>query len=244
MIIYPAIDLLDGNVVRLSKGDFASAKVYSNDPLVIANEFAEAGADWLHVVDLSGARDGTPCQTHLVQQLAATGLKIQAGGGIRSEMDILRMKDAGVQRVIIGSRAIETPDIMTAWLEAFGPDALVAALDLKIEAEQPILVTEGWTNTTGKHLDDVLAILMGAGLRHALVTDVGRDGLMAGPNTKLYAQLASQHPALDWQASGGVGNIADLAALRATGIAGVITGRALYENKFSLAEAIACLQNA
>ncbi|GJL96268.1 MAG: 1-(5-phosphoribosyl)-5-[(5-phosphoribosylamino) me thylideneamino] imidazole-4-carboxamide isomerase [Hyphobacterium sp.] len=243
MIFYPAIDLLDGQVVRLSKGNFASAKAYSDDPLTIANEFAEAGADWIHVVDLSGARDGALRQTHLVQQLAAIGLKIQAGGGIRSEMDISRMKDAGVQRVIIGSRAIETPDIMASWLETFGSDALVAALDLKIEAKQPILVTEGWTNTTGKHLGEVLAILMDAGLRHALVTDVGRDGLMAGPNTKLYAQLATRHPDIDWQASGGVGDTADLLALRTTGIAGVITGRALYENRFSVTEAVSCLQN-
>ncbi|MEE2526823.1 1-(5-phosphoribosyl)-5-[(5-phosphoribosylamino)methylideneamino] imidazole-4-carboxamide isomerase [Hyphobacterium sp. HN65] len=244
MILYPAIDLLDGDVVRLSRGDFATAKTYSMDPAAMATTFAGGGASWLHVVDLSGARDGTPRQSGLIGQLSLSGLRIQAGGGIRTGEDISRLLDAGVERAIIGSRAIEQPELVARWLAEFGPDRLVAALDLRLIDGKPDLVTDGWTKSSGKGLEDVLSVLVPAGLRHALVTDVGRDGLLSGPNTALYAQLKAGFPDIDWQASGGVSQLSDLAALKATGIAGAITGRALYENRFSLTEALACLQDA
>jgi phosphoribosylformimino-5-aminoimidazole carboxamide ribotide isomerase len=234
MILYPAIDVLDGRVVRLAKGDFNAVTDYGGDPAAIARSYEKAGAQWLHLVDLSGARDGRRRQTDLVQTLSDTGLKIQTGGGVRTS------DDAGADRVVVGSLAVTRPETVQDWLRRYGPEAIAAAFDVRIENGAPWPVVKGWTERAEFTLGELLAGYARSGLRHALATDVGRDGMLGGPNTDLYRDLARSRPDIAWQASGGVSSLDDLAALKAAGASGAIIGRALFENRFTLDAALAC----
>ncbi len=242
MIIYPAIDLHNGCVVRLNEGNFADETVYGMDPLAVARDFAAAGAGWLHVVDLEGARDPAKRQAPLVERLAReSGLRVQTGGGIREAAQVEALFSAGVARVIIGSLAVREPALVRAWLARFGPDRMVLALDIRLDpAGTPLVAFAGWQAGSGRSLDAVLEEFVPAGLCHVLCTDISRDGLLQGPNFDLYAGLGRRFPSLQVQASGGVASLDDLRRLRAQGSAGVITGRALYERKFTLREALAC----
>lgn len=242
MIIYPAIDLRGGRVVRLTEGRFDQEKSYGDDPLAVARGFAKSGATWLHVVDLDGAKDPAKRQTPLVEKLAReSGLRVQTGGGIRDEGQIDALLAAGVQRVIVGSLAVKEPDRVRGWLKRFGPERIVLSPDVRLDsAGTPRVAAAGWQETTGLALDDLLQSYLPAGLVHILCTDISRDGKLTGPNTALYAQLVKRFPTLQIQASGGVSSLDDLRALRTTGSTGAIVGRALYENKFTLPEALAC----
>ena len=242
MIIYPAIDLRGGRVVRLTEGKFDQEKTYGHDPLAVAQDFAAAGATWLHVVDLDGAKDPSKRQTALVEQLAqGSKLKVQTGGGIRETAQITALLSAGAHRVIIGSLAAKQPELVTAWLQQFGPEQIILAPDVRLdEAGIPRVAAAGWQESTGLALDDFINRFLPAGLRHILCTDISRDGKLSGPNSALYAQLVKKFPSLHIQASGGVASLADLRILKKTGSAGAIVGRALYEHKFTLAEALAC----
>jgi phosphoribosylformimino-5-aminoimidazole carboxamide ribotide isomerase len=242
MIIYPAIDLRGGRVVRLTEGRFDQEKSYGADPLAVAKDFAAAGATWLHVVDLDGAKEPLKRQTALVYQLAgASGLRMQTGGGIREVAQIEALLGAGAQRVIVGSLAVKEPARMREWLGRFGADRIILAPDVRFDAKgTPRVAAAGWQESTGVALDDFLAGYLAAGLVHILCTDISRDGKLGGPNTALYAQLVKRFPSLQIQASGGVSSLDDLRALQATGVAGAIVGRALYEKKFTLREALAC----
>jgi phosphoribosylformimino-5-aminoimidazole carboxamide ribotide isomerase len=242
MIVYPAIDLRQGACVRLSQGRFDRATTYAGDPLAVARNFAAAGAAWLHVVDLDGARDGNAAQTELITGIAAaSSLKVQAGGGIRSELQIAAYLDGGIARVVIGSLALTNPGLVATWLDRFGRDRIVLALDIKPaeDGSWPV-ATHGWQKESGKSLFDVIDEYGAAYMRHVLCTDVSRDGLLAGPNLDLYRALTERYPKLQVQASGGVGGLDDLKAVKATGVAGVVVGKALYEGKVALAEALAC----
>jgi phosphoribosylformimino-5-aminoimidazole carboxamide ribotide isomerase len=242
MIIYPAIDLRGGRVVRLTEGKFDQEKSYGDDPLAVARGFQAAGATWLHVVDLDGAKDPARRQVALVERLAReSGLQVQTGGGLRDESQVVALLNAGVQRVIVGSLAVRSPGLVRGWLRAFGPERILLSPDVRLDAAGvPRIATAGWQETTGVALDDFLAGYLSSGLVHVLCTDISRDGKLTGPNTALYASLVKQFPSLLLQASGGVSSLADLRALRATGVAGAIVGRALYENRFTLKEALAC----
>ncbi len=242
MIIYPAIDLRGGRVVRLTEGKFDQEKCYGDDPLAVARGFKAAGAAWLHVVDLDGAKDPAQRQTALVEKLARdSGLRVQTGGGIRDEAQVSTLLQAGVQRVIIGSLAVRQPDLVRGWLQSFGPDALILAPDVRLDATGiPRIAAAGWQETTGVALDDLLQSYLPAGLIHILCTDISRDGMLTGPNSALYAQLVKRFPSLQIQASGGVASLDDLRGLQGTGVAGAIVGRALYEKRFTLQEALAC----
>ena len=242
MIIYPAIDLRGGRVVRLTEGRFDQEKSYSDDPLAVAQSFAAGGARWLHVVDLDGAKDPAQRQTALVEKLARdSGLRVQAGGGIREAAQIVALLAAGARRVIVGSLAVKQPELVRGWLNQFGPEQIILAPDVRLEAGGPPRVAAaGWQESTGLALDDFLNGYLEAGLVHVLCTDISRDGTLTGPNNGLYTQLAKKFPALQIQASGGVSSLADLRAVQATGAAGVIVGRALYDKKFTLEEALAC----
>ena len=242
MIIYPAIDLRGGHVVRLTEGRFDQEKSYGDDPLAVAQQFAAAGAVWLHVVDLDGAKDPAKRQTALVEKLAReSGLKVQAGGGIREEAQIAALLAAGAQRVIVGSRAVKQPELVHGWLNKFGSERITLSPDVRLdEFATPRVAAAGWQESTGVALDDFLNGYLAAGLVHILCTDISRDGKLTGPNTALYAQLVKKFPGLQIQASGGVASLADLPPLRAAGVAGVIVGRALHEKKFTLQEALAC----
>ncbi len=242
MIIYPAIDLRGGRVVRLTEGKFDQEKSYGDDPLAVAKDFAAAGATWLHVVDLDGAKDPAKRQTSLVQKLAKeSGLRMQTGGGIRDESQIAALLAAGAQRVIVGSLAAKQPDLIRGLLKKFGAERIILSPDVRPDAEgPPPVAAAGGQERTGVALDDFLNGYLAAGLVHILCTDISRDGKLTGPNAALYAQLVKKFPSLQIQASGGVASLDDLRALKTTGSAGAIVGRALYEKKFTLKEALAC----
>ena len=244
MQLYPAIDLLDGQVVRLTHGAFDAITRYGSDPAEVAQAWQDEGANWLHVVDLSGARDGVQRQTDTIAQLCGLRLKVQTGGGVRSADDVARLLEAGASRVIVGSMAVTAPDRFAGWLDRFGGDRLVAALDVRLDGDRAIPVVKGWTETSGTTLDALLTRYQDTPLVHILTTDVGRDGALKGPSTDLYARLAKDWPNIAWQASGGVSSLADLEILLGTGASGAIVGRALYEQRFSVREALGCLQSA
>ena len=242
MIIYPAIDLRGGRVVRLTEGKFDQEKFYDDDPLAVAKGFAAAGATWLHVVDLDGAKDPAKRQTALVEQLArGSGLRVQTGGGIRDEVQVAALLASGAQRVIVGSLAAKQPELVRGWLQKFGAEKIILSPDVRLDADgTPRVAAAGWQESTGLALDDFLNGFLAAGLVHILCTDINCDGKLTGPNTALYAQLVRKFPSLQIQASGGVSSLDDLRALQTTGAAGAIVGRALYEKKFTLREAFAC----
>ncbi|HEY8995000.1 MAG TPA: 1-(5-phosphoribosyl)-5-[(5-phosphoribosylamino)methylideneamino]imidazole-4-carboxamide isomerase [Lacunisphaera sp.] len=242
MIIYPAIDLRGGRVVRLTEGKFDQEKSYGDDPLAVARGFKAAGATWLHVVDLDGAKDPAKRQTPLVEKLAReSGLRVQTGGGIRDDAQVATLLAAGVQRVIVGSLAVRQPDLVHGWLKTFGPEKIILSPDVRLDAAGvPRIAAAGWQETTGVALDDFLTGYLSVGLVHILCTDISRDGKLTGPNSALYAQLVKKFPSLQIQASGGVSSLDDLRVLKTTGSAGAIVGRALYEKKFTLQQALAC----
>lgn len=239
MLIYPAIDIRGGRCVRLARGEFDAETRYG-DPVEQACRFAESGASWLHVVDLDGARDGACRQSELIGVIVeASRIKVQCGGGVRSADDVAALLDLGVARVVVGSVAATRPDEVATWLESFGAERICAAFDVRPVEGRYIVATQGWRESSGVTLDAAVEKLARGALRHALVTDVSRDGMLSGPNTALYEYLAGKFTALDVQASGGVGTLADLAGLRAAGAAGAIVGRALYESRFTLEDALA-----
>lgn len=241
MILYPAIDLRRGRVVRLTEGSFDAEKAYFDDPAAVAREFAAAGSPWLHLVDLDGAKDPAQRQTALVAAVVrACGLRVQSGGGVRDESHVRTLLDAGVERVIVGSLAVKQPDLVGGWLEKFGPDKIVLALDVRLDgAGVPMIAVAGWQADSGVTLDATLRTFLPRGLRHILCTDISRDGKLTGPNFELYAQLRRDFPTIAAQASGGVSLLDDLRRLKREGAPGAIVGRALYEKKFTLREALA-----
>ena len=243
MILYPAIDLLDGRVVRLHKGEFDAVTDYGDDPVAVAERFGEAGASWVHVVDLSGARDGQRRQSDTIRDLCRTGLRVQTGGGVRSAEDVESLLAMDVERVIVGSLAVTEPEQVARWIGRYGADRITLALDVRHVGGQYRPALSGWTDQTDTTLDDVVKAYDGSGLGHALVTDIGRDGDLSGPNTGLYRYLVSHFPDVAWQASGGIASLEDITAVREAGVAGAISGKALYEGRFTLEEALACSQD-
>ena len=237
MLIYPAIDLMGGRCVRLAQGCFDEATIYSDDPAEALTAFAEAGAEWTHVVDLDGARERSPRQHDLIASLAAgSRQKLQVAGGFRERDQIARMLDAGVGRVVIGSLAAQDPEGTSALLDAFGGDQITLAFDVRITGDRAEIATSGWLEASGRSLWEVAALYPQA--RHILVTDISRDGMLSGPNVPLMSEIAQRLPSLALQASGGVAGLDDLRTLRETGAAGAIVGKALWEGRLGLEEAI------
>ncbi len=234
MIVYPAMDLLGGRCVRLAQGRFEAVTRYLTDPADALAGFAAAGATWAHVVDLDGARDRSPRQHELIAQLARdASLNLQVAGGFRERAHLEMMFEAGVGRVVIGSLAVQQPQTVREFITDFGGDRITLALDVNMVDGVPMVATAGWAETSGLTLWQVADLYTEA--RHLLVTDIDRDGMMSGPNVELLAETVERLPHLAIQASGGVASLDDLRALPT---AGVIVGRALWEEKFTLAEAI------
>ena len=234
MILYPAMDLIGGRVVRLAQGRFDDATFYPADPAAALAGFAAAGARWAHVVDLDGARARAPVQHDLIASLAAAApLRLQVAGGFRTPEQVERMLDSGAARVVIGSLAVEQPALVDAMIETFGGDRVTLALDVHIVGGVPMVATRGWTEGSGRSLWEIAALYPRA--RHLLLTDIGRDGMLSGPNFALLDEAVRRLPHLAVQASGGVASLADLTAL---GTAGAIVGKALWEGRIELAEAI------
>lgn len=234
MIIYPAMDLMGGRVVRLRQGRFDESTTYAADPQAGLQAFADAGAQWAHIVDLDGARSGEPIQHDLIAGLAsALPLQLQVGGGVRSRDHVQRLFDAGVARVVVGSVAVRQPELVREWLESFGPERITLALDVRIVSDEPRVAAAGWSETSALTLWEAADRFPTA--RHLLLTDIGRDGELAGPNFELLDEAVQRLPHLQVQASGGVSSVSDLARLRT---AGAIVGKALWERRFRLEEAL------
>ena len=243
MIIYPAIDLKDGFAVRLMHGDFDQVTRYDDNPASRLASFAAEGAQWVHIVDLDGAKAGAARQYELVGEMAsAVDINIQCGGGVRTEDDIKRLLDAGVSRVVVGSLAVTQSDQVLAWLDQFGPEAITLALDVKYEDDVPVPALKGWTQSAGVDLWTVLDRYPSSLLTHVLMTDVSRDGALTGANIDLLSEAVQRRPDLKIQASGGVATLEDLTAAKAIGCDGAITGRALYEGRFTVTEALKAAQ--
>jgi len=245
-MIIPALDLIDGKVVRLYQGDYAQKTVYSDDPQSQFTVYNQQGADWLHLVDLDGAKDVTKRQLKVIASLIAnTPAKIQIGGGVRTEQDVKDLLDAGAQRVVIGSTAVKEPAMVARWMEKYGAEHIVLALDINIDADgNKIVAVSGWQEDSGQTIESLLNIYLAVGLKHVLCTDISKDGTLTGSNVDLYKEMAAAYPQIAWQASGGIGSLQDIAAVAGSGASGMIVGRALLEGKFDVKEAIACWQNA
>ncbi|MGX6647824.1 1-(5-phosphoribosyl)-5-[(5-phosphoribosylamino)methylideneamino]imidazole-4-carboxamide isomerase [Maricaulaceae bacterium MS644] len=240
MIIYPAVDVMEGRVVRLAKGDFDAVTDYGGDPVSAAKAWKDKGAQWLHLVDLSGARDGARRQHDLVEAVAKTGLKVQTGGGVRSAEDVQAILDAGASRVVVGSLAVSDPQTVIGWLAKFGAARIAAAFDVRLQDGAAYPTTRGWAERSDRTLVELLADYRLAGLAHALVTDIDRDGMLEGPNLTLYQDLIRIRPDMKWIASGGVSSLDDVKALKAAGMTGAIIGKALFEGRVKLDEALSC----
>lgn len=234
MIVYPAMDLMNGRVVRLRQGRFDDLTTYSDDPAAALRAFAEAGAEWAHVVDLDGASAERPVQHELIAELTrAVSLNIQVAGGFRERDQLARMFDAGVARVVIGSLAVKQPEAVRAFLDEFGPGRVTLSLDVRIVDDTPMVAISGWAEDSCQVLWEIAALYPEA--RHLLLTDIGRDGMLEGPNFALYEEASRRLPHLKIQASGGVSSLADLERLATDG---AIVGRALWEGRISLEEAL------
>ncbi len=241
-MIFPAIDLMGGGCVRLLKGDFAQRTNYSIDPIVMAQNFEAAGAKWLHVVDLDGAKNYMAAQSDLIIDIAnATKMKVQTGGGLRDKEQIKRLLDGGIERVVIGSLAVKNPKLVVEWMQEFGPEKIVLAIDIFLDLDgTPRPATHGWTQVSELSLWQVIDGFLQVGLQTILVTDIAKDGGLKGSNVNLYMDIIRRYPDLDLITSGGIGSLRDVARLKTLNPAGIIIGKALYEDRFTLANAISC----
>jgi len=231
--ILPAIDMYDGKVVRLKRGDYAEMTVYSDDPLSVAREFAKSGAEYLHVVDLEGAKIGSTPNYEMVKLLAAqSGLKIEIGGGIRSRETAERYLDAGAARVILGTAAVTDPKLRAELVSLYG-EAIAVGVDIR----DGFVAIKGWTELSAKTCDEFCAELESEGVKTVICTDVSRDGLLGGTNVDLYKSLAAKF-SINFIASGGVSSLDDVRALSGLGLYGAIVGKALYESDFDLTKAV------
>lgn len=240
-MIIPAIDLIEGSVVRLYQGDYEQKTQYELDPIDVVNSYADQGAKWLHIVDLTGAKDTSKRQLTLIGDMVATGrMQFQAGGGIRSEQDVAQLLALGVKRVVIGSLAVKEPELVKSWVTKYGSEAIVLALDINIDEQgNKFIATHGWQENSGVSLEALLEDFLSVGAKHVLCTDISRDGTLQGANHQLYSEMAAKFPTIEWQASGGIGNLDDIEVLKPTNVSGVILGRALLEGKFTVEQAIA-----
>ncbi|QTL38714.1 1-(5-phosphoribosyl)-5-[(5-phosphoribosylamino)methylideneamino]imidazole-4-carboxamide isomerase [Xenorhabdus budapestensis] len=245
-MIIPALDLIDGNVVRLHQGDYDRRRDYGNSPLSRLQEYEQTGAKLLHLVDLTGAKDPTKRQITLLRKLlAGVSIPVQVGGGIRSENDVKALFEAGASRIVIGSMAVTQPELVKQWFQDYGAEAIVLALDIRINTDSvKQIAISGWQENSKVTLEQVVEQYLSVGLKHVLCTDISRDGTLSGSNISLYKEISQRYPQVAFQASGGIGSLTDISPLPASGVAGVIVGRALLEGKFTLREAIQCWQNA
>lgn len=249
-MIIPAIDLINGETVRLYQGDYDKKTRYQKTPLQIKADYASQGAQILHLVDLDGAKDSGKRQLTLLKSLIDqvepnSAMKIQVGGGVRAIEDVEALLAIGADRVVIGSLAIKEPQKVKGWIEQFGADKIVLALDINIDEQgNKWLPTHGWIEKSNVTLENLLETYQGVEVKHVLCTDISKDGTLSGSNVDLYQELVTRFPAIHWQASGGIGSLDDIKALKPTKVAGVILGKALLDGNFTLEEAIQCWQDA
>jgi phosphoribosylformimino-5-aminoimidazole carboxamide ribotide isomerase len=246
MEVIPAIDLLGGKVVRLYKGDFNQVTEYPEPPVEVAARYGKAGVHWLHIVDLDGARTGQFEHLDVITEITSTvGLAVQVGGGIRKISQARAIIAAGAERVVVGSTAAKDPETVISWFGELGPDAIVVGVDVSIaEGADPIVKTHGWTESSGQTLWSLMDKYLAAGARNFLCTDIAKDGTLEGPNMELYRECSKRYPKARVIASGGISSAAELPVLAATGVASVVTGKALLDGKLTLEEIEQFLQSA
>ena len=238
---YPAIDVREGAVVRLLQGDYARETRYAADPFAQAQAYADAGARWLHLVDLDAARHGGYSLHALLRRIRPeTSLRVQTGGGVRSEMDVESLLQAGAERVVIGSLAVTQSRQALDWLQKFGAGRITVAFDARRDEDGRWWpASHGWTRPAERELESLVREFAHAGLQHLLATDIDRDGTLSGPNLDLYTLLAQWAPGVRVQASGGARDVGDVRAAREVGCAGIVLGKALLEGHLDLAQALA-----
>lgn len=238
-MLIPALDLIAGNIVRLKQGDFAEKTVFDLDPIARVQTYAAAGAALIHIVDLDGAKDPKQRQLPLIEKIVqASSSPIQTGGGIRSYEDVKQLLDLGVKRVVVGSAIVKDPALGHRLFKDFGPEAICLALDVRLVEGVARVATHGWQQLSELTLEQLIAEFKEDGLKHILVTDIAKDGMMQGPNTALYGNIVQHYPELDLIASGGVAKLDDLKALRELKVPSCVLGRSLLTGSFSLKEAL------
>ncbi|QDP72003.1 1-(5-phosphoribosyl)-5-[(5-phosphoribosylamino)methylideneamino]imidazole-4-carboxamide isomerase [Legionella israelensis] len=238
MLIIPAIDIYQGQCVRLRQGRFNEMTIYPERPETLAARYTKQGIKRLHLVDLEGAKAGEMKQLPLMSTIAASTIKVQAGGGIRSLAAAEACLKTGVEQLVIGSIAVTDRDLTSKIIQKVQPERVILALDVRIEDKLPQLSVHGWQTSTKHHLWDVVNEYQQLGITHILCTDIACDGMMKGPNFNLYEEAIERFPAVRWQASGGVRHWQDIQALEKLGVNAVILGRLLYESDFDLSGAI------
>jgi phosphoribosylformimino-5-aminoimidazole carboxamide ribotide isomerase len=246
MRLIPSIDLRGGRCVRLLHGDFDAETRYPTEPGELVARYRDLGADWIHIVDLDGARDGSSGNLEIVRALAAQdAMHLQVGGGVRRRESVAEMFDMGVARVVVGSAAVTQADAVRGWMREFGSDRLTLAFDVRLdESGIPRVTTHGWRQQSPLSLWSAVDEFSAQGLVHVLCTDVRRDGALTGPNLELYREAVRRFPQIEWQASGGVRDLRDLTALAESGVAAAISGKALLEELIPAEELRAFLPNA
>ncbi len=231
--IIPAIDIIDGKCVRLSQGDYDRKTVYNDDPLEVAKMFEEAGIRRLHLVDLDGAKAHHIVNHKVLERIASqTSLTIDFGGGLKSDQDLEIAFNAGAAMVTGGSIAVKSPDIFLSWIEKFGAERIILGAD----ARNGMIAVSGWQESTELPIYDFIGNYVGKGISKVLSTDIARDGMLSGPSTELYQKILEQFPGLELIASGGIASMQDIKDLDRMGVPGVITGKAIYENRITLKE--------
>lgn len=230
MKIIPAIDIIDGKCVRLSKGDYDTKKIYNENPVEVAKEFEDFGIQYLHLVDLDGAKAKKIINQKVIENIAKnTNLIIDFGGGIRSEEDLQKVFDSGAKKVTLGSIAVVNPELCLAWLEKFGAEKLILGadcLDRKIK-------TSGWLENSETDVVDFIKEYQKKGFKEVVCTDISKDGMLQGPSTALYQEII-ENSTIELIASGGISNIEDVQKMKEIGCAGTIIGKAIYEGRISL----------
>ena len=235
MTIIPAIDIINGKCVRLTKGDYAQQKIYNDNPVEVAKQFEDAGITRLHMVDLDGAKAGAIVNLKVLEAVAAnTKLIIDFGGGFKKINDIESVFNAGAAIATIGSLAVKHPEILEEWLMEFGADKFLIGADV---LEEKIKIS-GWLEDGGINIFDFIGKMIGLGVTNIFCTDISKDGAMQGPSVDLYKRIIAEHPEINLIASGGVSNINDVIALKEIGCGGAIIGKAIYEGLITLEQLI------
>ncbi|MEG2865185.1 MAG: 1-(5-phosphoribosyl)-5-[(5-phosphoribosylamino)methylideneamino]imidazole-4-carboxamide isomerase [Mucinivorans sp.] len=239
--IIPAIDIIDGQCVRLRQGDYSQSTVYSGDPLAVAQSFEAVGVRRLHVVDLDGAKSSEPQNLDILCRIACgTNLDIEWGGGVKSRAALEMVFGAGATRAICGSVALTNPAMVEGWIEEFGAERIILGADIK----NGFVATHGWTEGSKTTIDEILGNFAAKGLSRTVVTDVAKDGMLEAPNFELYERLAKLFPRLRITVSGGVSSLADVDRLNQMGLDSVIVGKAIYEGRITLKDLERWLANA
>lgn len=226
--VIPAIDILDGKCVRLQKGDYAKVKVYDQNPLDVAMSYKDGGIEYLHIVDLDGAKAEQPQNLKIIEKIKSkTKLHVDFGGGIKSRQSVIDAFNAGVNQVVLGSLAVKQPDLVKSWIDELGANQIIIGADT-INGE---IATDGWLETHKKDIFSFINEYISSGAKHFLCTDINKDGMLEGPNTSLYKQIKQKCEGVHIWASGGVTSMKDIETLTKLEVEGIIVGKAIYEGK-------------